>query len=134
MKNLVTALTLGLVLALGAAAADLTYEKIGAPAEAPAALQSLMNAEGYAVKGPDGKVIGEYWGRKDAFEGQASSGFGIRYDFIPEGSVIALVRLPDSGTDFRAQSVPGGWYTLRYALHPEDGNHMGVAPSRDSPC
>ena len=22
-------------------------------------------------------------------------------------------------------------YTLRFGLHPEDGNHMGVAPSRD---
>lgn len=27
--------------------------------------------------------------------------------------------------------VPTGFYTLRYALMPNDGNHLGTAPSRD---
>jgi len=27
--------------------------------------------------------------------------------------------------------VPAGFYTLRYELIPNDGNHLGVAPSRD---
>ncbi len=42
-----------------------------------------------------------------------------------------MVRFAQRWSDFREQSVPAGVYTLRYALHPEDGNHMGVAPSRD---
>jgi hypothetical protein len=51
---------------------------------------------------------------------------------LPEGGMIALVRFPESGgSDYREQSIPAGTYTMRYGLHPEDGNHMGVAASRD---
>ncbi len=131
MKNLAHLWVLSLALAASLAGADLSYEKIGAAAEAPAAITSLIYDEGYAIKDPDGEVIARYWGRKAAFEGEPSSGFGIRYDFIPEGAVIALVEFTANHSDFREQDVPAGWYTLRYALHPEDGNHMGVAPSRD---
>ena len=38
---------------------------------------------------------------------------------------------PEKGSDFREQSIPSGIYTLRFGLHPENGDHMGVAPSRD---
>jgi hypothetical protein len=50
---------------------------------------------------------------------------------IPEGALIALVNFPNGGSDYREQSIPAGLYTVRYGLHPEDGNHMGVAASRD---
>ncbi|MBI1357352.1 MAG: hypothetical protein GC160_23670 [Acidobacteria bacterium] len=131
MKKLVAALALGFCVGATAVAADFTYEKIGAPADAPEAIKAMLYPEGVAVKGPNGQVIAEYWGRQTPFEGQPSSGFGIRYDFIPEGAVIALAHFTEEGSDFREQGIPTGWYTLRYALHPEDGNHMGVAPSRD---
>ena len=131
MKNFAQLWVLGFALTAGLAGADFSYEKVGAPAEAPEAIASLVHDEGYAVKDPNGEVVARYWGRKEAFEGEPSSGFGIRYDFIPEGALIALVEFTETHSDFREQSVPPGWYTLRYALHPEDGNHMGVAPSRD---
>jgi hypothetical protein len=34
-------------------------------------------------------------------------------------------------SDFRGQSLPAGFYTLRYQMLPQDGNHMGVAPNPD---
>lgn len=39
--------------------------------------------------------------------------------------------MPGDDSDFREQRIPPGLYTARYSLHPEDGDHMGVAPSRD---
>ena len=131
MKNFVQVCVLACVVAATSLGADFSSEQVGAPADAPEAIRALLNEEGYAIKDPDGKVIANYWGRKEAFEGEPSSGFGIRYDFIPEGSLIALVEFTETHSDFREQDVPAGWYTLRYTLHPEDGNHMGVAPSRD---
>ena len=127
---------LGLLLAAASApliAADFSYEAGGgAPPEgAPAAVAPLVSSEAVTVKGPGGAAVARFWGRTAEFEGEASGGFGIRYDFIPEGAVIALVEFPEEGSDFREQNIPAGLYTLRYALHPEDGNHMGVAPSRD---
>ena len=120
---------LAAALSLPAFGAKFSMEKCGAPEGVPAA--ALVAEEGVAVKGADGAVVARYWGRKSEFEGTPAGGFGIRYDFIPEGALIALVEFTDKGSDFREQGVPAGWYTLRYALHPEDGNHMGVAPSRD---
>lgn len=110
--------------------AGFTMEKTAAPEGAPEAAAAMVASEGVAVK-TGGKVVAEYWGRKDAFEGTPSSGFGIRYDTIPEGAFIALAHFTEEGHDFREQGIPAGWYTMRYALHPEDGNHMGAAPSRD---
>lgn len=120
------------VLALGVPvfAADFSMEKASAPDGAPEAAAAMVNQEGVAVKSGD-EVVARYWGRKDAFEGTPSSGFGIRYDNIPEGAFLALVQFTEEGHDFREQGIPAGWYTLRYVLHPEDGNHMGVAASRD---
>jgi hypothetical protein len=37
--------------------------------------------------------------------------------------------LDDTFSDFRGQTIPVGLYTLRLATHPQDGNHMGIAPS-----
>lgn len=114
-------------------AADFSVEAAGAaPSEGvPAAVAALLQPDGVRVKDPAGKVVAELWGRKAAFEGNPSSGFGIRFDNIPEGALIGLIRFPESGSDYREQNIPAGLYTLRYGLHPENGDHMGVAPSRD---
>ncbi len=121
-----------LLLALPLAAADFSTEPgVALPDAVPAGVKALVNPAGITVKGPDGKVNAEYWVRKAPFEGDPASGFGIRMKTIPEGALIGVVNFPDGGHDFREQSVPAGVYTMRYALHPEDGNHMGVASSRD---
>ena len=130
MNHLRTVTLLSLALCGPLFGAGFSMEKTAAPQGAPQAAAAMVAAEGVSVKA-DGKAVAEYWGRKDAFEGAGASGFGIRYDKIPEGAFIALVHFTEEGHDFREQGIPAGWYTLRYALHPEDGNHMGVAPSRD---
>ncbi|MDA1313280.1 MAG: hypothetical protein O2968_08095 [Acidobacteria bacterium] len=121
------------LIALPALSADFTVEAAGAaPREGvPAAVAALLQADGVRVKGPDAKIVAELWGRKAAFEGNPAAGFGIRFDNIPEGVLIGLIRFPENRSDYREQHVPAGVYTLRYGLHPEDGDHMGVAPSRD---
>jgi len=44
---------------------------------------------------------------------------------------VGAIRFPSSVKDYRKQLIKAGVYTLRYALLPENGNHMGVAPQRD---
>ena len=123
-------LAFGLLAPLPSSAA-LSQESAGPPpAEASQAAKDLVQADGVRVKS-GAKVLGEYWARKAAFTGDPVSGFGIRFKTIPEGALIAIVRFSEDWSDFREQRVPAGVYLLRYVLHPEDGNHMGVAPSRD---
>ncbi len=94
------------------------------------AARDAVISEGVTVKA-GGTAIARFWMRTAPFAGEPVSGFGVRYDNIPEGAFLGVVEFPDEGSDFREQTVPSGVYTLRFGLHPEDGNHMGVAPSRD---
>ena len=52
------------------------------------------------------------------------------YPFQP-GQLIGLVHFNRKYLDFRKQTVPSGWYTLRFALQPVDGNHEGTSIIRD---
>ena len=95
------------------------------------AIRSAIRSEGVRVNGPDGKPVAEFWGRSTPFSGEPVVEFGVRFETIPEGAFLGVARFPEKGSDFRGQTVPPGLYTMRYGLHPEDGNHMGVAASRD---
>jgi len=48
------------------------------------------------------------------------------------GEFVGVVHFPAPGVDFRGQAIKPGFYTLRYALIPQDGNHMGVNSTRDA--
>ena len=50
---------------------------------------------------------------------------------IGESALVGLIRVVKATTDFRGQPVNPGTYTLRYAVHPADGNHLGISPIRD---
>ena len=115
-------------------AASFTIEAGPGPAAAiPEATQALVAAEAVTVKSGD-TVVAHFWMRAAAFEGDAVDGFGVRYDTIPEGAFLGVVSFPEKGSDFREQSIPSGIYTLRFGLHPENGDHMGVAPAAILPC
>ena len=135
--NITKVFSLFAVLAVGIAgtlmAADFQASTGGsAPPEGlPAGMADMIEAQAISVKGPDGKIAVEFWPRKAAFDGDLVSGFGIRFESMPEGAFLGVARFPESGSDFREQGVKPGVYSMRYGLHPEDGNHMGAAASRD---
>jgi hypothetical protein len=56
---------------------------------------------------------------------------GVTYPQIAQGTLVGVLRLPADVKDYRKQRVKAGVYTLRFAITPENGNHMGVAPQRD---
>lgn len=114
------------------AAAEYRAEKAGAPPEelGPAVRETLA-PEGIRIIGPEGPLC-EIWVRTSvpAAAGAAQQ-LGIAYPQIVEGTLMGAVRFLREAKDYRRQSVKPGVYTLRYGLHPTDGNHMGVATQRD---
>ena len=50
---------------------------------------------------------------------------------MSESALLGVISFPSGGKDFRGQAIKPGFYTMRYELLPEDGNHLGVAPTRD---
>lgn len=114
-----------------AVADDFRFEVgVALPESIPEAARALLAQEGISVQSGDTAVV-SFWMRSAPFDGEPASGFGIRFDNIPEGAFLGVLEFPQRGSDFREQAVPPGLYTLRFGLHPEDGNHMGVAASRD---
>ena len=106
--------------------------ELGAPApeSLAEATRNMIASDGVTVK-VGGVAVVSFWMRSAPFDGEPAGGFGVRFDNVPEGAFLGVLEFPEKGSDFREQSVPPGLYTIRFGLHPEDGNHMGVAPSRD---
>lgn len=48
-----------------------------------------------------------------------------------EGQLLGVIHYSRRSSEFRDQQVSSGWYTLRFALQPVDGNHVGTSPTRD---
>ena len=100
-----------------------------APLGLPAAYAALIETGGYRVSGPSGPWC-EIWFRKSIPAGAKPTDSAIVFP-IAQGTLVGILRFPATGADRRGQTIKPGVYTLRYALQPVDGAHVGVAPQRD---
>lgn len=132
--------TLGLILAAEFLCAAMAFAEggykieplSGLPADAPKALQETLQAQGTRLLNDQGGTVCEVWLRKAIPTQQAAGGSAdILYGNLAMGTLVGVLRFPNGGSDFRGQTIKAGIYTLRYALIPQDGNHMGVSPNRD---
>lgn len=119
-------------MAASAAFAQYKLEPAGAaPAELPAAFKNVLASDGYKVAGGGDKVVGEFWLVKSAPTGRQNEEEGVDVPGVPIGSLMGILRLTEKGEDRRGQNLAPGIYTLRYAWHPVNGDHQGVALQRD---
>jgi hypothetical protein len=107
-------------------------ESIGAFTDQSASesVRKILEPKGYRVSLSDGSVLCEIWLRNAIPAGKTEAP-GSVYKTLSESSLIGVVIFPKATSDFRGQSIKAGTYTLRYALHPTDGNHLGISPVRD---
>ena len=114
-----------------ARAADGKLEATGAYADSGAsdALKKTLEPKGWRISLADGAYC-DIWLRA-AVPGGKSDAAGAVYTWIGESTLIGVITFARSTTDFRGQSIKPGSYTLRYAIHPADGNHLGISPIRD---
>ncbi len=113
---------------------DYKAEAVGAPssADVPKALQDVLQSTGVRLVDGQGAAVCELWLRKSIPTRQDAAGSGeVLYKGLTTGTFVGVLEFPKGGSDFRGQSIKSGFYTARYALIPQDGNHMGVSPYRD---
>lgn len=125
--------TIGLVLlSLVCAAQNGRVESTEAlnDAAVPEAVRQSLETKGYRLTLDDPKPACELWFRKGV-PARAKTDAGVSYPQLAESALVGVVHFPQTAADFRGQQVPAGYYTLRYALIPDDGNHLGVSPNRD---
>jgi hypothetical protein len=116
-----------------AAAQDYTVAKVtdAAPAGVSPAVSAVLGGDVLKVTGPSGTLC-ELWLRKSVpAAATPDTELGVTFGQIPTGALIGVIQFPADVVDFRQQKIKAGVYTLRYALIPTDGNHMGQAPQRD---
>jgi hypothetical protein len=93
-------------------------------------VRKALEPKGHRVSLSDGSVACEIWLRNGIPAGKTEAP-GAIYTTLSESSLIGVVTFPKATSDFRGQAIKPGTYTLRYALHPTDGNHLGISPIRD---
>jgi hypothetical protein len=121
------------LLSLACAAQNGKVESIGALTESavPEAVRQSLEVKGYRLTLDDPKPICELWFRKNTPAQAKKDVEGVVYPQLAVSIFVGVLHFPQTATDFRGQQVHPGFYTLRYALIPDDGNHLGVSPNRD---
>lgn len=105
-----------------------------APPKDSSVAQSVWQAlspNGYRVLLPDGSTVCDIWLRQSLPGTNKKETEGVLFPEIGESTLVGVISFPKATTDFRGDPVPAGFYTLRYALIPNDGNHLGVSQNRD---
>ena len=99
----------------------------------PPPSQSTLDTQGVRVSSDQGAILCEVWLRKTLpSSANPNTSSDVLFGTLPEGAFLGVLHFPKDATDFRSQTIKAGSDTLRYALIPQDGNHMGVNPYRDA--
>lgn len=122
---------LALVLVLISALFAPKVEPVGPLTESTVAepVKASLDAKGLRVLSDD-KAICEVWFRKEV-PTEPRDVAGALFAKIPDGTFVGVMHFPSGVTDYRGQPIKAGYYTLRYGLMLEDGNHLGVSPTKD---
>src|SRR5262245_61004157 len=122
-----------LLLAVPGTAAEPAYTIKPADAEIPKEVQEpvrqLLGDKCFNFSDAKG-VLAELWFRKEvpakATPEQIKN--GLTYKEVQQGAILGVIRVAQQMGDYRKQKIKPGVYTIRLALQPMDGDHMGTAP------
>lgn len=107
-------------------------EKLVPPEELKDSIKALLSDEAILIENDKG-VVSTIWFRKEipskATPEQVKN--GITYREIAATTLIGAIQFPQKWSDYRKQEIPKGVYTLRFAIQPMDGDHMGTAPHNE---
>jgi hypothetical protein len=121
-----------LFLAVHSSAADskltVKAESSAPPKELAEPVRALLSDQAMSVIGEKGSAIATFWPVKSLDAKATADPKGLRYSDIDETTIVGAVKLAETWVDYRKQKIKPGVYTLRMAMQPMDGDHMGTAP------
>lgn len=97
----------------------------------PQSVREILDAKGFRLTLDDPKSACEFWTRKNIPVQTKKDAQALIYPQLAESTLLGVIHFPQTSADFRGHQIPIGFYTLRYELMPDDGNHLGAAPDRD---
>jgi hypothetical protein len=111
------------------AAEPLTVAEAAPPDEVAEPIRAVLNNQAVSLA-DDQSTFFQFWFRKELPLAQAPAGGTLALDTLQEGTVLGVLKVSAERYDFRDEEIPAGIYVLRFGIQPEDGNHLGVAPTR----
>lgn len=108
-------------------------ETVGAFSDSAASdsVKAALDANGYKISLGSGNEVCQIWFRKALADHPPTDDQGAFFTQIGLSTLVGVIKFPAKTTDYRGQVIQAGTYTLRYALNPADGNHLGIAQGRD---
>lgn len=126
--TLISALLLGTLLALPATAADLTLattEK--SPPEGVAGeISAVLEATAIQLKNGEEPEI-EIWLRKETPLKDTPEEPRTAMKAIAQGTLLGVMAVHKDRRDYRDDDIAEGVYTMRFALQPQNGDHLGTS-------
>ena len=99
------------------------------PSDLNAAIAATLAPGSVAVKAGDLAV--DWWWVKAIALAKPPSGAAASWADVGDGTLVGVIRVAAAWNDIRGYVVKPGVYTLRYALQPANGDHLGVSPNRE---
>jgi hypothetical protein len=98
------------------------------PAEVAPTVSAQLGTDGTTVKVGD-VAIDLWWVKAVALDSEPVG--KPAWKNVADGTLVGVVRVGATWNDIRGYVVKPGIYTLRFALQPENGDHLGVSPNRE---
>jgi hypothetical protein len=114
---------------LCAQAAKLTVTTVKPPAEIAEPIRAVLDDKALRIAADDKEAF-EFWFRKELPLAEKPAGGTLGLSTMKEGALLGVARVVGEHYDFRNEEIKPGVYTVRLGIQPEDGNHLGVAPTR----
>lgn len=114
---------------------EYSVQALSEPAPSDAGISAEVAAQlsptGFKVMKGSNRTVCSFWPVKE---------LATKKDFQPTaallyplemGQLVGVINFKRKAEDFRGQEIESGTYTVRFALQPEDGNHVGTSDTRD---
>jgi hypothetical protein len=129
MKKILLAVSLlSFALAGSAAAADLKLKVVDKepPREVSGPIRALISPKAFQLLDGESPVY-EFWWVKELTLQSKPGSVAKTMDAFRQTALLGVVSVPKALRDYRDDDLVAGVYTLRFALQPTDGNHLGTA-------
>jgi hypothetical protein len=99
------------------------------PEEVAEPIRKVLNNQ-VVTLADDTSTFFQFWFRRELPLAKDPVGGTLMLDTLQEGTLLGVLKVSSERYDFRDEEIPAGTYLLRFGIQPEDGNHLGVAPTR----
>jgi hypothetical protein len=99
------------------------------PTDVPAAVKSLLKAEGQSIFEGDTKLMSMFY--VSQLSPGSNTEMNVTNQDIAHGTLMGIVHYPADYKDRRGNPIKAGTYLLRMSFFPVNGAHQGIEPQRD---